>query len=447
MAEPKLKFVLSDLHLGAGTDNDLEDFTADTALVRLIREICHESDENQRDVELILNGDFLEFLQVPAVDRYRPDTRYPPEVYLDSSAAASVKRLNLIIKGHLKIFDALADFMHVARPQRRITLIKGNHDVNLFWPDVKSRLREVVGASGARASLLLFAEEFVSREKIYVEHGHQQAEVLNRYHDFLDPRRADDPTQLFLPVGSRFTINFLNEVERDYCFVDEIKPVTALIWLAFGWDFDFAAGALAQFIRSLPEQNMAGERKFVTPTDIFLRDLENRDKRGQMSQRYTGEPAFREQFHRQVQSYLGEPFQPDHDALTLARLTQQKRHRLLSQAAAEIARQEGAGVVLFGHTHHPAVETLPTGAVYINTGCWLRRYDLAELIPEGWQTIFQTSANCEIEPEQLSYARIDYDEANNPTAQLLNLSLSVSPPEEKSPGFLSNIWQRIVGGV
>jgi hypothetical protein len=65
--------------------------------------------------------------------------------------------------------------MHVESPQRHITIIKGNHDVSLFWPGVKNHLREMLGASGARASLLRFADEFVSREKIYVEHGHQHA--------------------------------------------------------------------------------------------------------------------------------------------------------------------------------------------------------------------------------------------------------------------------------
>ena len=61
----KLKFVLSDLHLGAGlgkeAGNALEDFTADQHLVHLLQQISGESEQDQREVELIINGDFFEF--------------------------------------------------------------------------------------------------------------------------------------------------------------------------------------------------------------------------------------------------------------------------------------------------------------------------------------------------------------------------------------------------
>jgi UDP-2,3-diacylglucosamine pyrophosphatase LpxH len=162
----KLKFVLSDLHLGVGhqESNYLEDFTVDTLLAHFLQQIWRESEREQREIELIINGDLFEFLQVPAVDQYDPNANYPLETYLDSSEAASIKRLDLIVQAHPEVFAALSDFMQVEAPQRRITIIKGNHDVNLYWSGVKARLREVLDASGERSSLLLFAEEFVSRE-------------------------------------------------------------------------------------------------------------------------------------------------------------------------------------------------------------------------------------------------------------------------------------------
>jgi hypothetical protein len=178
----------------------------------------------------------LELLQVPAVDHYDPDENYPIEAYHDSSEPASIKRLNRIVEGHPEVFNALSDFMHVEAPQRRITIIKGYHDVNLYWSGVKGRLREVLGASGARSSLLLFAEEFVNREKIYVEHGHQRTEKMNSYHDFLDPRRPDDLSQLYYPTGSYFNIDIFTRRGRERWFFDNIKPVTTLIWYALQWD-------------------------------------------------------------------------------------------------------------------------------------------------------------------------------------------------------------------
>ena len=113
----KLKFVLSDLHIGAGYTNQggnlLEDFRASTAFVDFLHAIWHESERDKREVELIINGDFFEFLQVPAVDDYDPTVSYPKEAYLDSSQKASIKRLNIIVNGHSRIFNALSDFMHV----------------------------------------------------------------------------------------------------------------------------------------------------------------------------------------------------------------------------------------------------------------------------------------------------------------------------------------------
>jgi len=67
----KLKIVVSDFHLGAGppdsSQNPLEDFVADEAFARFLETLRTESDRDHKEVELIINGDFFEFLQVPAL--------------------------------------------------------------------------------------------------------------------------------------------------------------------------------------------------------------------------------------------------------------------------------------------------------------------------------------------------------------------------------------------
>ena len=63
----KLKFILSDLHIGAGYangGNHLEDFTVDEELVNFVHEIQRESKRDQCEIELIINGDFFEFLNL-----------------------------------------------------------------------------------------------------------------------------------------------------------------------------------------------------------------------------------------------------------------------------------------------------------------------------------------------------------------------------------------------
>lgn len=435
--EPKLKFIISDLHLGAGREgNYLEDFTLDSYFASFLKEISHEARTQGCEVELIINGDFFEFLQVPAVDDFDPHTTYPAQAYLDSSEPASIKRLNLIVSGHQEVFNALTDFMHVEPPRRRLTIIKGNHDVNLYWPRVKSRLREVLGASGTRASLLLFADEFVKREHLYAEHGHQRAEKMNAYHDFLDPHHPGEPTQLFYPAGSRYVANFFNEIEQDRWFVDSIKPLTSLIWYALHWDFDFAADALVHFVRhtaGLVVSNLDADKRVRLPENSILHQLEDPDRRPQAKQRYQTDIVFRERLHLEMQRYFSDAHvtnKPDtgsfpgiplnNNPLVMARAEQMHQQTALQSAAEAVARQEGAHVIMFGHSHHPVHTQLEHGATYINTGCWLGQHNLTDASHAVWEMLFRDASNYAPAPLRLPYARIEYDEAGLPSPYLMD---------------------------
>jgi UDP-2,3-diacylglucosamine pyrophosphatase LpxH len=438
----KLKFVLSDLHLGAGHaengENRLEDFAATREFVAFLDQVSQESYQDDREVELIVNGDLFEFLQVPAVDDYDPTLSYPVEAYLDSSQAASVKRLNIIVEGHQRIFDALSDFMHIERPQRHITIIKGNHDVSLFWPGVKSRLREVLGASGARASLLRFADEFVSREKIYVEHGHQRAEKLNAYPDSFDPRSTDDPMQLYQPAGSCFVIEFFNEVERQWQFIDQIKPIPTIIWYGLHWNFDFAAKALACFIRQAPLREPDPNLSLLFPTEVLLQQFENEQQRSELSQQYAQDALFRQKFHEQVHQYLYNvtldnkgmadlpPTKVTADPLEMGLVSQKQQRMMLHQAAERITDQEKAKVILFGHTHEPVQELLSNGCAYINTGSWIKDFSRAPL--RTWEMLFSGTQPQSHLLADLPYARIDYDKNDYPQARLLYFNAHSAEP-------------------
>ncbi|MCB0191869.1 MAG: hypothetical protein KDJ65_07995 [Anaerolineae bacterium] len=440
----KLKFVLSDLHLGAGQTeqgiNPLEDFTATQEFIAFLQEIGEEGERHEREIELIFNGDLFEMLQVPAVDDYDPTVTYPKEAYLDSSEAASIKRLKIIVEGHQEVFDALCDFMHVKAPQRRITIIKGNHDVCLFWPGVKTYLREVMGASGARASLLRFADEFVSREKIYVEHGHQRSEKMNGYQDSFDPRSTDDPSQIFYPAGSHFVIDFFNRAEPERHFIDHIKPFTTLIWYAFRWDFDFASKALACFIRTTPALVVSDSRYLtqnpLLPTVTLLETLETEEKRCVLAKQYKDDPAFRYNFHQQIHQYLDDAHidnkgrnnlstvEVSDNPIDMGRANQQQQRAMLRQAAKEITDQEKAQVIIFGHTHEPVEDKLDNGSLYINTGSWIK--DLSYISPQTWASLFKGDSATEALPNRLPYARIDYDHNDIPYARLLYFTSQTS---------------------
>jgi len=413
----KLKIILSDLHIGAGNDSPLEDFAANQAFANFLHTLWHESEESHQEIELIINGDLFEFLQVPAVDNFDPTAIYPKERYRDTSETASIQRLNIIADGHPDIFNALADFIHVEAPQRRITIIKGSHDVHLFWPGVKNRLREILGASGTRASLLRFANDFISREKIYVEHGHQRVEKFYSFPDSYDPRSPDDPGQLYLPPSSQFVIETLNPVEPNWWFIDNIKPFTALIWYALLPNFDFAGQGLANIRRYLPA---AGQE--ATP---LLADLESGETRQTLSQQYRHDLTFRRQLHQQIHHYLLQAHKSHKDGtgsitapqisdnpLEMGLACQKQQQTMLYQAAEKIAKKEGAQIVLFGHTHHPVQESLRNGSHYINTGSWIE--NIFAPPPETLEALFANLNDRHQHLSRFPYARIEYEHENGP---------------------------------
>jgi UDP-2,3-diacylglucosamine pyrophosphatase LpxH len=430
----KLKIVVSDFHLGAGPPdtnvNPLEDFIADEAFAHFLESLRVESDHEDKEVELIINGDFFEFLQVPAVDGFDPQETYPPEAYYDSCESSSVKRLDLITAGHPVVFDALADFIQVETPRRRMTLIKGNHDVNLYWPGVKQRLREVLGATGRRASMLLFAERYVSREGIYVEHGHQYAEQVNRWDNFDEPRDRQTPEQLRYPAGSRLAIDFFNTVERERAWVDSLKPLTALVWYSLHWDFAFAARMFLMLNEHVPATGSGMTGRVSESLFDLCKQLRDADACRQLSEYYYSDINCRRDLHTRAGQVLVPAASPpgvfmwppppdDESALQIARTEIKEIEASMRRVATRLAKTQGARVIVFGHTHRPLLERLGDDAIWVNCGSWqwLGGYD--PLRPEVWQRLFANPHHV-VPHQRLSYARIDYDDQDQPQAQLLD---------------------------
>jgi UDP-2,3-diacylglucosamine pyrophosphatase LpxH len=456
----KLKIVISDFHLGAGppdiNQNPLEDFVADEAFAQFLETIRAETDRDHREVELIINGDFFEFLQVPAVDDFDPQCTYPPEAYYDSSQESSLKRLDLITAGHPIIFDALSDFIQVETPRRRMTLIKGNHDVNLYWPGVKQRLREVLGATGRRASMLLFAERYVSREGIYVEHGHQYAEQLNQWENFDDPRDRQNPEQLAYPPGSQFVIDFVNAVERERVWADNLKPLTALAWYSLEWDFAFAAQILLMFAKRILTTGMSTGSGANEALNSLFRQLGDDTARHDLADRYHSSLDFRREFHTRIGQLLVPAASPpgvfawptppaDESATAIARAEIEEIQTSMRRVASRVAAAEGAHVIVFGHTHRPYLVIMEDGITLVNCGtwAWLGGYDPTEA--DAWQKLIaqpdQTSPH-----QRLTYVRIDYDRQDMPHAQLLDFSEQQRGKTEVDQTALERILARLRGG-
>lgn len=458
----RAKIIISDLHMGAGfaPDNPLEDFVTDDEFAEFLGGIVAESDERTMDVELIVNGDMVEFLQVPAVDTFDPRAVYPPEVYHVSSEDASAKKMALVIRGHPIFFAALRDFINPDRPRRNITVIKGNHDVNLHWVAVQTCMREAVGATGDRQSLLAFEERQVSREGIYVEHGNQYVEKVNRFDNFEYPRDPRNTGELEIPPGSDFVIDFFNEVEREKWWVDSVKPITALIWYGFAVDFAFAARVLVNFLRVAPvlfvgSFAVEGEAGVGAEMDELRRQLEDEAEVATLGERYATDEPFRREFDARLGRVLhaadGTPevVLPatigEAEALEKASDIIEVTGGALRKVAQTKIVKERAQVVVFGHTHHALCEQLE-GGVYLNSGTWVWWRDFAGMDLAKWRELYVHPERF-AQPHYLTYVRVDYDQANYPHARVLDytgqLVIECPPPRERK--WWAVWWAKVVG--
>lgn len=216
----KIKVVISDLHLGKGRTlpgggtNSLEEFYYSEKLVEFIN---YYSSGAFRDyeVELIINGDFLNFLQVD----------YRGHFLIVQTEPVCLEVLQSIIDGHRHVFKALSEF--ASKNGNSITYIVGNHDQAMLWPACRECFNKAVGTAVRFKNIVYYFDG------AHVEHGHMH-EAANR----LDPRKfflkkdLAEPI-LNLPFGSHFFVEFVLKIKLKYPFVDKIRPFSKMIRWSF----------------------------------------------------------------------------------------------------------------------------------------------------------------------------------------------------------------------
>jgi UDP-2,3-diacylglucosamine pyrophosphatase LpxH len=450
----KFKIVVSDLHLSAGRfseGNPLEDFASDLEFAAFVDGIIAESEGEGAEVELILNGDAFEMLQVPHLKEFDPAAEYPSKQYHSSSEVDSMLKMVLIIEGHRPFFEALGRFLRVGPPRRTVTFVKGNHDLNLYWDHVQAAIRAALGAVSGRQSLVTFEERRISREGIYVEHGNQYGEAVDRVDDMEEPLDDKDPSQLALPLGSWFVMDVFNKLEREKYWIDGVKPITALVWYALKFDFGFALKAIARLSGSLPSVLWQGLRTTEPPaTEAIDEGQQDEPRIEDLAERYERDPEFRAQFNSQLAELLGAPAEEKDgrgiedmgDPVEMGdRVRARVRSSLYDMAAARAA-EEGVLLVTFGHTHDAGVEELPGGGTYINSGTWTWRADFGSSGKETWQTLFLYPERF-TEDRMLSYVRIEYDDKGQPSGKLMRYEPGARAMSLGTIDSPSSIWHRI----
>ncbi|MBD3305323.1 hypothetical protein GF339_03095 [candidate division KSB3 bacterium] len=392
----KPRFIISDLHLGDGRQEGLEDFDHHAAenFVNFFREVAALG-----GVKVILNGDFIDFPQIQLNEKSAS-----PQRFLGTTEAESTARLQHAMAGHPDEFHALEEFL--AREGNELLLITGNHDVDLCWDQTLRTLMQRIGATEEN-----FKTGIAYREGgVYVTHGHQ----------YSDDNQIDVPinftfNRLNSCWGTLFVEHFFNRIEAQYPLLDNARPMwkaalSALLYedllvtgqfaaelLMFVKNFrvplrDYAISALLGWqpkTRSLREKNV---ENLVAGVQI--------DALREKLQALRHQPEFRQGFDATLQdldntqwdrllSGVDSHEQDVQDLLLNGESSHPQSRSFFSstdnyqQAARCIARYQPAiRVVVMGHTHvgidAKLLQAEGSGRtfLYFNSGTWVPSYTI-----------------------------------------------------------------------
>ena len=149
---PMRTLILSDTHVSAGPLDD-----CDTELDGHIAAFLRTHATLSPPVELILNGDFLDFVQAPP---YEDSALRAPSSSSDAllcfTQSQSREKLQNIAHRHPAIFCALGAFLR-SHPRNSLVILPGNHDPDFFWPRVRTdfcKLLSLPSATQMGAALL-----------------------------------------------------------------------------------------------------------------------------------------------------------------------------------------------------------------------------------------------------------------------------------------------------
>lgn len=216
-------YVISDLHLGGPVGFRM--MRHPDVLAAFIKGItCGDSPPK----ELVIAGDFVDFLAEGTAPDGEIPSQWAPLVEDASLAEALLKRIALN-SSYKIVFEALSDFL---RAKHRLTILLGNHDIELSYPRVRSALGQVLGTEEGQGFRFVYDGEAYIVGDALIEHGNRYDRWNQVDHDSLRRLRslqsrgqeAERPGLFKPPAGSRLVANVMNPIKRDYPFVDLLKP-------------------------------------------------------------------------------------------------------------------------------------------------------------------------------------------------------------------------------
>ncbi len=368
-------FVVSDLHLGGAPGFQMCSASGQQRLAQLFEWIAGQGGGG-RCIELVIAGDIVDFLAVEDKGGGAWSSFTLPQ-------DEALWKLDQILASTAPIWDALA---RCVEHGCRLTMMIGNHDIEIALPKLRHRLREKLGPGHVE---FLYDNEAYTRGRLLIEHGNRYDSWNVVHHDAL--RRARSllsrggtfdgfPSQ----PGSDLVVKVLNKIKTDYSWIDLLKPETSgvipllavlggSIWRQFG-PAVIARARAAWRERQYGDDAMPTDDSFVaerTRAQAPSDDYPDADVEAWLethlgesnSQIAGGSGGLRGDLVFAALRKWGEK-----DGRTF-RVDREDRRYL--KAVATLTRSD-YDVVVFGHTHNVKRIELasPDRGVYLNTGTW-----------------------------------------------------------------------------
>lgn len=216
--------VISDLHLGgtyADPGKGKLGFRMCTETAKLARFIGELAQTRGLNLELVINGDFLDFL----AEEWDGDAPWAAFV---ADAERARERLLVMMERDSAVFAALRELLTAGHA---VTLLVGNHDLELSLPPVRQALEQRVNPAGGRFKYIYDGEAY-SVGPVLIEHGNRYDSWNVVDHDALRRTRSTlsrgealrEELRFEPPAGSRMVATVMNNIKRRYPFVDLLKP-------------------------------------------------------------------------------------------------------------------------------------------------------------------------------------------------------------------------------
>ncbi len=432
MVSPRQIFVISDLHLGGPPGFQMMRHPD------VLATFIHAMAAAPQRTELVIAGDFVDFLAEGAAPDGEIPTEWDPLLHDPSVAAWAFERIARR-SSFAVVFAALREFLQNAA--HSLTILLGNHDIELSYPAVREKLCEVLAVEEGRGLRFICDGEAYVVGDALIEHGNRYDRWNQVDHDRLRHARSLQSrgeeylrTALMTPpAGSQLVAHVMNPIKRSYGFVDLLKPeneavLPVLLALEPGY-----RSRIVQAMAALSPGVRHGVARDGLP--IRLSDAASSDGGVELSfdarveptapansvtaalARVLGGPSAAALFLGALpeeEAHIGEatgggalrlagalleivrageaPLARKRALIKALRVLQNDRSWQLEgeessspylSKAKQLIAERRFRFVVFGHTHHARRMTLAHGALYLNSGTWADLMRVPDAIVRG----------------------------------------------------------------